>query len=105
MVKYRTELVAIAAVTAWAVFAYAYLGVEDGSTGLSPIGWLHAIFFIPGRFVFQIFKTTYTNAELPVMAGISWLAYAILAFSITHAVIHIFNRRKKGPNHEMHDIL
>ena len=86
MKQYRAYLIAVAAVTAWAVFAYAYLGVEDGSSGLSPAGWLTAAFFLPGVLAWQALKGSHSNADLPLMAGTCWLAYTLLALAIVQAI-------------------
>ena len=97
MKTYRGHLIAVAVVTAWAVFGYAYLGVEDGSSGLSPLGWLHAIFFLPGGFVMQQLKGAHSNADLPLMAGIGWLAYSLLAIALVQLVRMARGPRKAGP--------
>ena len=79
MKRHKAHLFAVAAVTAWGIFAYAYLGFEDGSDGLSPFGWLQALFFMPGVLVFQALKGSPSNADLPLAAGLSWLGYTIFA--------------------------
>jgi len=94
LIKYKMQLVAFATVTLWGLFSYAYLGVEDGSSGLSFPGWMHVGFHIPGLFLVTQCKGTYTNADLPVIAMISWLIYVTLAVGIVHAM-HLFFGRKK----------
>ena len=93
MKDFKAYLVAIAAVTIWGIFSCIYLGLEDGSSGLSPFGWLRAIFFIPGSYLFMMIRGSHSNANLPVAAGIGWLAYTLLAAAITHAFIRIRKRR------------
>ena len=71
----RKYFIAVLAVTLWSLFSFAYLGREDGSSGLSVLGWIHAIFFMPGLFLLLIFKASYSNQDLPAIAAYSWLAY------------------------------
>jgi hypothetical protein len=78
MKRYRKYIIAISVVTFWAVFAYAYLGVEDGSSGLSILGYIHAFFFIPGGLFFQFLKGFHSNSDLPFMAILSWFIYVLL---------------------------
>ena len=40
MKRYRKYLIGVGLVALWGIFSYAYLGVEDGSSGLRPLGWL-----------------------------------------------------------------
>ena len=61
------------------MFSWAYLGVEDGSSGLSPLGWLAAAFFVPGGLLFQVVKGSHGNADLPLMAEFSFCAYGVVA--------------------------
>lgn len=58
---------------------YAYLGVEDGSSGLSPLGWIAGVFFVPGGLLLQAVKGSHGNADLPLMAGFSFCVYAVVA--------------------------
>ncbi len=81
----RRYVIVLVVVTAWAVFSYMYLGVEDGSSGLSPLGWLHATFFIPGGCLMQVVKGSHGNADLPLMAAVSWVSYALLSVGIVYA--------------------
>lgn len=78
MKRYRKYLIAVGVVALWAVFSWAYLGVEDGSSGLSPLGWLAAVFFVPGGLLFQAVKGSHGNADLPLMAVIGFCAYAVV---------------------------
>ncbi|HSV99858.1 MAG TPA: hypothetical protein VLI39_06780 [Sedimentisphaerales bacterium] len=80
MKRYRKYLIAVGLVALWAVFSYAYLGVEDGSSGLSPLGWAHAVFFLPGGLLLQAVKGSHGNADLPLMAAFSFCVYAAVAF-------------------------
>jgi hypothetical protein len=77
--RYRKYLIALGFVIVWAVFSYAYLGVEDGSSGLSPLGWAHAVFFLPGGLLLQAVKGSHGNADLPLMAAFSFCVYAAVA--------------------------
>jgi len=82
----RKYLIAIVAVTLWGGFSYAYIGVEDGSSGLSILGLLHAIFIIPGGFIFHVVKGSHSNADIPVMAGISWFVYVLVSVLVVKCV-------------------
>jgi membrane-bound acyltransferase YfiQ involved in biofilm formation len=79
MKRHRKYLIALGVVALWAVFSWAYLGVEDGSSGLSPLGWLAAVFFVPGGLLLQAVKGSHANADLPLMAAFSFCVYAVLA--------------------------
>lgn len=76
MKRYRKYLIAVGLVALWAVFSWAYLGVEDGSSGLSPLGWIHAVFFLPGGLLLQAVKGSHGNRDLPLMAVFSFCVYA-----------------------------
>ncbi len=78
MKSLRKYMIAFGFVGLWAVFSYAYLGVEDGSSGLSPLGWIHAAFFVPGLFLFRATKGAYSNADLPLIAAFSLCVYAVI---------------------------
>jgi hypothetical protein len=85
----------------WGVFSYAYLGVEDGSSGLSLLGWIHGVFFIPGGILMQALRGSHSNADLPLMAGIGWLTYSLLALGIAQ-VVCVFQKQKNAkPNKRM----
>lgn len=73
----RLYWIALGIIGLWGVFSYAYLGVEDGSSGLSPLGWIHSVFFLPGLFLFHTLKGTYSNADLPLAAVCSLGVYAV----------------------------
>lgn len=79
MKRYRKYLITVGLVALWAVFSYAHLGVEDGSSGLSPLGWLAAVFFVPGGLLFQAVKGSHANADLPLMAAFGFCVYAVVA--------------------------
>jgi hypothetical protein len=94
MRRYRAHLLAIGIVTAWALLAYGDLGVEVGSSGLTPLGWVHAAFFFPGVWLFRAVKGSYSNADLPLIALIGWALYALALFTL----IQLFSVRcRKGP--------
>ena len=82
----RKYLIAIGVVTLWAAFSYAYVGVEDGSSGLSILGSLHALFFIPGGSLLYIIKETHSNTDLLAMAGISWFVYVLVILLVVKCV-------------------
>ncbi len=94
----RRYLIILGAVTAWAVFSYMYLGTEDGSSGLSPLGWLSAMFFIPGGYVMQVVKGSHGNADLPLMAAISWVSYSLLSVGIIYVCTIVTKGRKRERN-------
>ena len=78
MKSLRKYMIALGFVGLWAVFSYAYLGVEDGSSGLSPLGWIQSAFLVPGLFLFRAVKGAYSNADLPLIAALSLCAYAVV---------------------------
>ena len=82
----------------WGVFSYAYLGVEDGSSGLSPLGWIHSVFFIPGGRLLQQLKGGHSNADLPLMAGTGWLTYSLLALGIAQVACLIRKQKNAEPD-------
>ncbi|MBP8303614.1 MAG: hypothetical protein KBE04_05755 [Phycisphaerae bacterium] len=88
--------IAVGVVSLWCVLACAYLGVEDGSSGLSPLGWAAGLFFVPGGIALQVFKGSHSNADLPLMAGISWIAYGILAIGVLFAWRAVARRRSSS---------
>lgn len=79
MKRCRKYLIAVGLVALWAVFSWAYLGVEDGSSGLSSLGGLAGAFFVPGGLLFQAVKGSHGNADLPLMAAFSLCIYAVVA--------------------------
>jgi len=101
MNQHRPHLIVLGVVAIWGVFSWAYLGVEDGSSGLSLLGWIHAVFFIPGGVFIQTLKGGHSNADLPLMVGISWLTYSLLAFGIAQAVCVIRKRKKAKPDKQV----
>ncbi len=82
MKKFKTHIIAIVIVTIWAVFAYAYLGVEDGSSGLSILGKISAVFFIPGGLLIQKIGGNFSNNEIPFAAITSWFIFSLIALAI-----------------------
>ena len=101
MNRYRIHLIALGVVAVWGVFSYAYLGSEDGSSGLSLLGWIHVVFFVPGGILMQILKGSHSNADLPIMAGTGWLTYSLLALGIAQVVCVIRKHKKAKPNKRM----
>jgi hypothetical protein len=98
MKRHRKYLIALGVVALWAVFSYAYLGVEDGSSGLSPLGWLAAVFFVPGGLLFQVVKGSHANADLPLMAVFGFCLYAIATALVLKGLVFlghvVFGERK-----------
>ena len=86
MKKNKPYFIVLGIVTAWAVFSHAYLGVEDGSSGLSILGWVSAVFFVPSGLLMQLLKGGHSNADIRLMATVSWILYSLLAIGITRAV-------------------
>ena len=86
MKRCRKYLIALGVVALWAVFSYAYLGVEDGSSGLSPLGWLAGVFFVPGGLLFQAVKGSHGNADLPLMAAFGFCVYAVVVVLAVRSV-------------------
>ena len=78
MKRLRKYMIALGFVGLWAVFSYAYLGVEDGSSGLSPLGWMAGVFLVPGGLLLQAVKGSHSNADLPLMAAFSFCLYAVV---------------------------
>ena len=91
MKKFKAHLIAIGIVTAWAIFACAWLNVEDGSSGLSIFGKVSAVFFLPGGFLMQFTRGNFSNAEIPLMAIISWFVFALIALVIAQITAMIMN--------------
>ncbi len=76
MKRFRKYMIALGGVALWAVFSWCYLGVEDGSSGLGPLGWATSLFLLPGGYLLQLTKGVYSNADLPLIAVISLCIYA-----------------------------
>lgn len=91
--RFRPCLIALAIVTLWGAYSVAYIGVEDGSSGLSPAGYVHAAFLLPGVWVLQEFRGALGNRDLPVAAAISWLGFAVPALCIAYVCARRSARR------------
>ncbi len=76
MKRYRKYMIALGLVALWAGFSWVYLGVEDGSSGLGLRGWITSLFLLPGGYVLQVTKGIYSNADLPLIAVLSFCIYA-----------------------------
>jgi hypothetical protein len=94
MKRFKAHIIAIAIVTVWAVFAYAYLGVEDGSSGLSILGKISAVFFIPGGILMQFTRGSHSNSDITFMAITSWFIFALIAIVIAQIAKMILSSRK-----------
>ncbi|MHC4375191.1 MAG: hypothetical protein ACYS26_01200 [Planctomycetota bacterium] len=86
------RVAALVAASLWALFALLYLGVEDGSSGLSLLGNLTLAFFMPGLLLMQALEGAHSNADMPFMAFMSWLVYAIAGQVIVTLVLWLRNR-------------
>jgi hypothetical protein len=105
MKKFRPYLITLGAVAIWGVFAYVYLGVEDGSSCLSPLGWLHVCFLLPGLFLFHMFKNSHSNVDIPIITAISWVVLTSFALAIVHTTVFIKKRIKRKSNIGVQDTL
>ena len=86
MKQFRAYMIVFGIVVLWAVFSYAYLGVEDGSSGLSPLGWISAVFLIPGGLLLYATKGSHSNSDLPTMALFSICAYVVVLLLVVKGV-------------------
>jgi hypothetical protein len=82
-------MIAFGFVVLWSVFSYAYLGVEDGSSGLSPLGWISAVFFVPGGLLLYATKGAHSNTGLPTMAVFSFCAYVVVLLFVIKGVARL----------------
>ena len=89
---WRQFLVPIAIVGIWGTFSATYLGVEDGSSGLSLLGWVHVGFFLPGLGAMDLLEGSHSNDDIPLMIAISFVVWT-LAFAFIGWVIR---RRRTG---------
>lgn len=96
MRPYRLHWIALLLVTAWAVFSVAYLGAEDGSSGMSPLGYVHFLFFLPGMLLMEELRGSQSNADVPLMAAISWLVFTLIAWALAHMVAVLANVVSSG---------
>lgn len=94
MKKFKAHLVSIAIVTAWALFAYYWLNIEDGSSGLGVLGFVSAAFFIPGGILMQITRGSHSNADIPLMAFTGWITFTLIALGIAQIITMILNSKK-----------
>ena len=95
MRKFKIHLIAITIVTAWALFAYAWLNAEDGSSGLSILGKISAAFFIPGGVLMQIIRGSHANTDIPFMAFTGWFIYILIALIIVQIITKILHIKKE----------
>jgi len=87
MKRYRKYLIALALVAVWAVFSCAYLGTEDGSSGLSPLGWLADAFIVSGAWLLEAVKemsrkngyVLLMDGDLLLAVAFSFCVYAVAA--------------------------
>ncbi len=93
MKKYIVYVIALGIVTIWAIFACIYIGVEDGSSGLSIFGKLCGIFFIPGGIILT-HGGSFSNADIPFAAIISWFIFALIIVGIVQ-IVRILCKYKK----------
>ena len=83
------RVAALVAVSLWGLFALLYLGVEDGSSGLSPLGNLTLAFLLPGLLLMQLVEGGHSNSDVPFMAFMGWLGYAIAGQTIVTVVLKL----------------
>ncbi len=100
MKRFRPYIIAVGIVAVWAAFAYRYLGVEDGSSGLSPLGWICGVFFIPGGLLLSAITGTRSNADLPAMSAFSFCMYAVIALLVTKGVTCLGRAVHRGEPNE-----
>ena len=96
MKRFSKYYIPFAIVTLWGAFSFSYLGVEDGSSGLSFLGHISALFLIPGAFLFRLFKTAATNRDIFLIGFMSWLFYMATALGGTLLISWIYTKLK-GP--------
>lgn len=84
MSKYRPYFIAVGFTSVWAIFSLAYLGVEDGSSGLSLIGLVHAVIFLPGLLLMRMLKGSHANADIPLMALVGWMVFSMCTLLSVH---------------------
>jgi hypothetical protein len=96
MKKFKAHLIAVGIVTAWAIFACAWLNMEDGSSGLSVFGKISAVFFIPGAFLMQLFRGSHSNSDIPLMAITGWVIFTLIALGIAQITKMILNWTKNN---------
>lgn len=87
--RFKPYLLAVSLVTAWGVAAMFWMGSEDGSSGFSTLGWTLVPFVMPGAYLIAHLKGSLSNTDFPLIFGISWLAYSLLALAITHIALVI----------------
>ncbi len=98
MEQLRAHFVAFGIVTVSSVLSCAYLGIEDGSSGLSLLGWLHVAFFVPGGLLGRKLKGTHSNADPALMAVVSWITFSLAAIGIAQLVWMIRKSKKLEPS-------
>ena len=97
MKRFRPFVPTVGVVSFWCLFSMAYLGVEDGSSGLSPLGWVHAAFLLPGLFPAVLIKGSYHNGDLPLAFLLSWLFYTAIAMALTVGLRACWHRMHPAP--------
>ena len=92
----RPHIVVLLVVLVWALSSVAYLGREDGSAGLTLIGWAHAVFFLPGISVLKLAGGPVGNGDLPLAACLSWVLYSGVAAGFVQLVVVIRRASRPG---------
>ncbi len=79
-------------ITLYSFLSFGYLGVEDGSSGLSPVAWLLYGYFLPGAFLLK--GQAMSNARIPLLVMFSWTIYMLLL----SAVLLVRTRPRQWPS-------
>ena len=87
--RFRLHLIALACVTAWGIFSLAYVGVEDGSGGLSALGWASFGFLLPGRCLIDGVWGAHTNSDAPLMAAVGWVLFSACGVGLAQVIASV----------------
>lgn len=89
-------MIVLARVTAWGIFSLAHVGVEDGSSGLSVLGWVSFGFFMPGRCLMDGISGAHTNADVPPMAAVSWVLFSACGVGLAQAIASVHHAAQQA---------
>ncbi|MCA9078392.1 MAG: hypothetical protein KDA93_25420 [Planctomycetaceae bacterium] len=85
--RYRAHLICLAIVALWGMFAIAWMGVEDGSSGSSPATWIQIGFLLPGIILMKLFNDgSHTNSDIPMIFVTSWVICSLISVAVTQVV-------------------
>ena len=96
MKSLKAHAIAVGVVSSWGAFAWLYLGSEDGSSGLSVLGWLQAGFLAPGAILCQVLKGMHGNSDLPLIAAASWVTYGLVGAAVVGGAQAVGRRLSRG---------